>query len=78
MPGIPPLGIPDEKRVGPFQCDRCDMPCDDSGLLLSITVKFKNPIQRILCPQCREAFRWWMGETTVGGTRVPRLPVSTP
>lgn len=78
MPGMQPFSTPEEKHLGLFTCDRCDVACDDSGLLLEITVKFKNPIKRILCAQCREAFRWWMGETTQGGNRIPRLPISTP
>lgn len=59
-----------------MECARCDKPCDDTGLLLEITVRFRNPVKRILCAQCREEFRWWMGETTTAGTRVPRIPLA--
>jgi len=54
-------------------CDRCDALEEDGDcILVTIHIHAMAPIPKILCAQCREAFKWWMGQTSVGGIMVPR------
>lgn len=54
-------------------CDRCDtIEEDDNCILVTIHIHHNPPIPKILCATCREAFKWWLGETTKAGMRIPR------
>ncbi len=54
-------------------CDRCDaIEEDENCILVTIHIHGQPPIPKILCAQCREAFKWWLGQTTVAGVPVPR------